>query len=85
MEPTEWAYCMGKFITHTVYTLFALLHIGNMIFGSILLFPMFSDLHLLNLDEPYQVQLRKSQKQFLFLLLWTNNILYGVMIFFDFS
>jgi hypothetical protein len=55
MEPTEWAYRMGKFITHSVYTLFALLHVGNLIFGTVLLFPMFSDLHLQELDEPYQV------------------------------
>ena len=55
MEPTEWAYRMGKFITHSVYTLFALLHIGNLIFGSVVLFPMFFDLHLQELEEPYQV------------------------------
>ena len=53
MEPTEWAYHMGKFITHSVYTLFALLHIGNLIFGTVLLLPMFFDLHLQELD--YQV------------------------------
>ena len=55
MEPTEWAYRMGKFITHSVYTLFALLHVGNLIFGTVLLFPMFSDFYLQELDEPYQV------------------------------
>ena len=53
MEPTEWAYHMGKVITHSVYTLFALLHIGNLIFGTVLLLPMFSDLYLQELDEPY--------------------------------
>ena len=55
MEPTEWAYRMGKFITHSVYTLFALLHVGNLIFGTVLLFPMFSDLPSEDLYEPYQV------------------------------
>ena len=51
MEPTEWAYNMGKFITHSVYTVFALLHLGNLIFGTALLFPMFFDLHLQELDD----------------------------------
>ena len=66
MEPTEWAYHMGKFITHSVYTLFALLHLGNLIFGTVLLFPMFSDLYLQELDEPYQV----TFLEFSTLMLW---------------
>ena len=60
MEPTEWAYRTEKFITHAVYILFALLHFGNLIFGTILLFPMFSlsELHLEEVNYPtsnYQV------------------------------
>ena len=46
MEETEWAGKVEQFLTHLIYSLFFILHVGNLIFGTSIIFPLFFDLKL---------------------------------------
>lgn len=46
IQSTEWALYVGKIIRQAVYSIFFLLHLCNLIMGSVILFPLFFDLDL---------------------------------------
>ena len=46
LQQTEWANMVEKYLSHTFYSLFVLVHIGNLCFGTATVIPLFFELEL---------------------------------------
>ena len=83
MEETEWAGKVEIILTHLMYSLFFILHVGNLILGTTIIFPLFFELKL-HLGEIIDENYFCSPSMFWFSFI-TISLEYVIILTFVFS